>query len=201
MKKRKTLTEGARPLSGITIVLDPGHGGEATGAIGPMGLDLPEKDIALIHSRKLAERLTALGASVHMTRDADADVSLQERVDLSRQIKPDLFISLHVNSVDETTNSTNVRGLSVWYRNPGSAGFAQTVLDVMYYINPGTNRYRNINQANFFVCRPQWAPAIILEASFIININDFVWLIDPVQQDRMADAAVDAILEYFGKII
>jgi N-acetylmuramoyl-L-alanine amidase len=108
-----------------------------------------------------------------------------------------LFISLHVNSVDNTTNAANIRGFTVWYRNRNSVSFSNTILDHMHHINPATNRHRNINQANFFVCRPSWAPSVILEASFIINIDDFVWLIDPAMQDTMADATVDAILEYF----
>ena len=198
LKKRKTLTDGGAPLSGITIVLDPGHGGEAYGAIGPLGRELPEKELTLTNTLKLTERLTALGATVHLTRDADTEPSVQERVDLSLLARPDLFISLHVNSVAETTNASNIRGFTVWYRNPGSISLARTILDVMYDINPETNRNHNINQANLFVCRPQWAPSVILEASFIINLDDFVWLIDPAEQDKMADATVAAILEYFS---
>ena len=198
LKKRKTLAAGDEPLSGITIVLDPGHGGEESGAIGPMGLELAEKHLTLINSLKLAERLTALGADVHLTRETDIDVALQERVNVSRRVRPDLFISLHINSVSETTNASSVRGFTVWYRNPGSVELAQTILDIMYNINPTTNRNRALNQANFFVCRPHWAPAVLLEAGFIVNIDDFAWLVDPINQDRMADATVYAILDYFS---
>jgi len=197
LKKRKALTQGDQPLAGITIMLDPGHGGDSYGAIGPMGRTLAEKDLNLINSKKLADRLTGLGAEVHLTRTTDADISLQHRVDKCWEAKPDMFISLHVNSVAETTNAANIRGLSVWYRNPGSGELAQTLLETLYYINPGTNRQRNINRSNFFVCRPGWTPSAIIEASFIINMDDFVWLIDPIQQDKMADATVEAILEYF----
>ena len=187
------------PLTGFSFVLDPGHGGEEYGAIGPMGNIMAEKHLNLINSLKLAQRLTELGATVHLTRSEDESVSLQQRVDLSFEVKPDLFISLHVNSVAETTNATNIRGFSVWYRNPGSVSISQTILDIMYFVNPATNRNRTINQANFYVCRPQWTPSVLLEASFIINIDDFVWMIDPVEQDRMADATVEAILEYFSQ--
>ena len=198
LKKRKTLTGGDRPLTGISIVLDPGHGGEHSGAVGPLGNDLPEKQMNLINSIKLAERLRAMGATVHMTRETDITLGLQERVNFSRQHKPDLFLSLHINSIDETTNAENIRGFTIWYRNPGSIDMAQSILDVMHDIIPHTNRHRSLNQANFFVCRPVWAPSVLLEAGFIINIDDFVWLIDPANQDKMADATVQAILEYFA---
>jgi len=198
LKKRKSLTAGDKPLTDISIVLDAGHGGEHSGAIGPFGSGFAEKHLTLINTLKLAERLEDLGATVHLTRDTDMTVSLQERVNISYRNKPDLFISLHINSIDETTNAVNIRGFTVWYRNPNTVDISQTMLDVMHRINPATNRHKSINQANFFVCRPAWTPSVLLEAGFIINIDDFVWLIDPVQQDRMADATVTAILEYFS---
>ena len=198
LRKRRTLVEGEYPLRGFTFILDAGHGGDEYGAIGPLGAALPEKEIALINSQKLYERLIALGASVYMTRTRDVSVSVQQRVNLSRSVKPDLFISLHVNSVAETTNAANIRGFTVWYRNPGSVEFANAVLEHMHDVNPRTTRYRSVNQANFYVCRPQWAPHVLLESGFIVNIDDFAWLIDPVEQNRMADATVETILAYFG---
>jgi len=198
LKKRKTLAQGDHPLVGITIVLDPGHGGEHSGALGPLGYDMAEKDLNLINTLILAQRLEELGAVVHLTRDTDIDVSLQRRVDISWQHKPDLFVSLHINSVAETTNAENIRGFTVYHRNPNSVNISQTILDVMYDIIPETNRHRNINQANFFVCRPVWAPSVLLEAGFIVNINDFVWLLTPENQAKMADKTVESILEYFS---
>ncbi|MCL2045250.1 MAG: family 10 glycosylhydrolase [Oscillospiraceae bacterium] len=197
LKKRKALSQNDMPLSEFVFVIDPGHGGDDDGAIGPMGLDFPEKDITLINGKKLAQRLEALGATVYMTRDSDENPSVQSRIDLCYNVKPDLFISLHVNSIVETTNASLVRGFTVWYRNSISEQFAQSALDMMYFTNPRTNRNRLINQANFFVCRPSWVPSVILESSFISNLDDFIWLIDPIQQDKMAEATVDAILEYF----
>ena len=160
--------------------------------------ELAEKHLNMINTFLLAERLENMGAIVHLTRDTDVDISLQERVNISRRLKPDLFISLHINSVSETTNAENIRGFSVWHRNHNTIDISQVMLDVMYNINTGTNRHKTINQANLFVCRPAWVPSVLLEAGFIINIDDFVWLIDPEKQEKMADATVTAILEYFA---
>ncbi|MCL1801123.1 MAG: N-acetylmuramoyl-L-alanine amidase, partial [Promicromonosporaceae bacterium] len=198
LKKRRHLAEGSQPLQGFTIVLDAGHGGDEPGAIGPMGEEMPEKHLALVNAQDLSERLNALGASVYLTRTGNYTVSVQDRVNLSRRVKPDLFISLHANSVADTTDATSIRGFTVWYRNPGSVPFSQVALDHLYDVNPATNRYKAINQANFFVTRPQWAPHVLFESSFIINIDDFVWLIDRAEQIRYADRAVEAILDYFS---
>jgi len=198
LKKRKILSPGAQPLTGITIMLDPGHGGEHSGAIGPLGSALPEKEIVLNQTLRFRERLEALGATVILTRDNDATVTLQERVDLAWLHKPDLFISLHINSIAETTNAENIRGFTVWHRNPNAISISETFLDVLFDIIPDSTRTKNINQSNFFVCRPAWMPAVLLETGFIINIDDFVWLIDPIQQSILAGAMIDAVLEYFS---
>ena len=198
LKRRKTLADGDKPLYGIVFVLDAGHGGTDPGALGPMGTELAEKHIVLTQTLLLAESLTNLGATVHLTRYDDVTLTLGQRVDLTRQIRPDMFISLHNDSVAATTNAANIRGLSVWYRNPNSAPLAQTILDFTRFVNPDTNRNPSIRQANFFVCRPTWTPAIIIEASFMINIQDFVWLIDPVAQAHYVDILTKAILAYFA---
>lgn len=200
LKKRKSLAEGDLPLANITILLDAGHGGDAYGTTaGPLGNTLTEKALTLTNTLKLAERLETLGANVELTRDTDLDISLQERVNISRAVMPDIFISLHVNSNAEITNWINIRGFTVWHQNAVALPLTDTVQDVMQFINPGTNRAKVVNQSNFFVCRPWWSPHILFESSFISSIDDYVWLIDEKQQDRYADATVDMILEYFAK--
>jgi N-acetylmuramoyl-L-alanine amidase len=85
------------PASGpVTVVLDPGHGGHDTGAMGPTGLMEKEVvlDLALRLRLLLQERL---GIRVIMTRDEDVFVPLQERSAIANRAKADFFISLHVN--------------------------------------------------------------------------------------------------------
>lgn len=91
-------TGPARPtLAFDTIVLDPGHGGSETGAIGPAGNQ--EKDITLLIAQTLAARLReAMPVKVVLTRDADQLVTLDARPALANQNKADLFVSIHLNS-------------------------------------------------------------------------------------------------------
>lgn len=79
------------------IILDPGHGGEDPGAIGPSGLK--EKDINLKVAEELAKLLRKkLGVEVYLTREKDQFVSLDRRAELANQWKGDLFISIHTNA-------------------------------------------------------------------------------------------------------
>jgi len=81
-----------------TIVIDPGHGGSDTGAIGPSGVQ--EKDLTLTLARTLRARLAEkMPVRVILTRNEDAELPLETRTALANQQKADLFISLHLNSV------------------------------------------------------------------------------------------------------
>jgi len=205
LRRRRPLASGNYPFAGFTFVVDAGHGGSDPGALGASGTTIgfdgrpfTEAAIVLRHALLLQERLEMLGAEVIMVRDADTALHPRYRVPISRAAKPDMYISLHANSTAETTNATNIRGFTIWYRNPNSLSAAQEFMRSMRYVNPYTNRANNVNQANFYVCRPVWAPSILLEASFMNNINDFVWLINPQEQSNYVWGIVNALLRYYS---
>jgi N-acetylmuramoyl-L-alanine amidase len=103
------------PTSALrTIVIDPGHGGDETGAKGPGGTF--EKDIVLAVARHLRTLLESrLGVRVLLTRDGDQTVALDQRAALANNNKADVFVSLHVNaSVRESA-----RGAEVFYLSAG----------------------------------------------------------------------------------
>ncbi len=80
-----------------TIVIDPGHGGTETGAIGPSGVQ--EKELTLVLARALAGQLAErLGVRTELTRTSDSVISHDARTALANQNKADLFISVHLNS-------------------------------------------------------------------------------------------------------
>ncbi|MGQ3053731.1 MAG: N-acetylmuramoyl-L-alanine amidase [Roseateles sp.] len=100
----------------IVIALDPGHGGEDPGAIGPTGLR--EKDVVLAVALKLRDRLqTNPNIRVLMTRDADFFVPLQDRVRKARRVQADLFVSIHADAFF----TPQARGASVFVLSDGAA--------------------------------------------------------------------------------
>jgi N-acetylmuramoyl-L-alanine amidase len=81
----------------ITIVVDPGHGGGETGAVGPAGLQ--EKEVTLQIARRLAAAIPkVISSRVVLTRDSDSAISLDDRTSLANHEKANLFLSLHANS-------------------------------------------------------------------------------------------------------
>jgi len=94
----------------ILIVVDPGHGGAETGAIGPGGLN--EKDFTLQLARRLASAIPrALASRVVLTRDSDSAISLDDRTAVANHEKASLFLSLHANS----SRSAGAHGSETYY--------------------------------------------------------------------------------------
>lgn len=92
-----------------TIVIDAGHGGEDPGAIGPYGIR--EKNITLAVAKEVERQLQETGRyNVVLTRSRDVYIRLRERVDISRRVKGDLFISIHADKIART----GVRGASIY---------------------------------------------------------------------------------------
>ena len=100
----------------VVIALDPGHGGEDPGAIGPTGLR--EKDVVLAIAMLLRDRINA-NASMRamLTRDADFFVPLHERVKKARRVQADLFVSIHADAF----LNPEARGASVFALSQGGA--------------------------------------------------------------------------------
>ena len=87
---------GRSPRAVTRLVLDPGHGGKDTGAVGSGGLR--EKDVTLDIARRAAPILSAMGIEVVLTRDDDRFVSLEERTARANAYGADLFVSIHCNA-------------------------------------------------------------------------------------------------------
>lgn len=183
-------------LSGITIMVDPGHGGSDSGAVGPAGLIYPEKAINLDTALKLRDELAAMGAKVIMTRVDDTALSLAERLALSRSAKPDMFISIHSNSAEDNVDISKISGFSAFYRNSTA-----DILTKAIYENVTGSLNRNdmgVKVKNFYVIRGSWAPSLLLEGGFVPNPGEFEWLSDPNEQTLYAQSIANAIAGYFA---
>jgi N-acetylmuramoyl-L-alanine amidase len=104
----------------IIVALDPGHGGEDPGAVGPAGTR--EKDVVLQIAHRLRERINASVINgnpmrAYLTRDADFFVPLHQRVQKARRVQADLFVSIHADAFMTPT----ARGASVFALSQGGA--------------------------------------------------------------------------------
>ncbi len=110
-------TKPSVDLRDAVIVIDPGHGGKDSGAIGKAGSY--EKHVVLEASKRLRRMLDAqFGIRSYLTRSNDRYISLRERIKIARRHSADVFISIHVDSLPE---HKDVRGAAVYMLSGGSA--------------------------------------------------------------------------------
>jgi len=190
IKNPITVTSGKRNLSGKFIVIDPGHGGSDPGAIGG---SIQEKKLTIDIAQKIAKQLEEQGAKVFMTREDDTFVSLNDRVVMTNNKSPDLFISVHINSCEKG----DINGIETHYWKADSLDFAKAIhKSIMSKIDANN---RGVIKSPFYVIKNTNVPAILLELGFISNTNERNELLTDERQDKSAEAVCEGVINYFGK--
>lgn len=159
------LAKDERSLRGKVIVLDPGHGGGASGAVGPLGTK--EKDVVLKWAQMLGTELRGEGAVVKFTREGDQDVPLYDRVEFARQAHADFFLSLHCNALPDSENPFIRHGIGTYYYQSGSRDAAELIHKQL--LTAWNLRDDGLYDANFAVVRPTDFPSVLVEAAYLID--------------------------------
>ncbi|NEQ29715.1 MAG: N-acetylmuramoyl-L-alanine amidase [Leptolyngbya sp. SIO4C5] len=181
------------PLQGTTILLDPGHGSaEDLGARGPTGY--PEKDVTLTVSKLLRDRLEARGATVVMTREGDDDLYPGDRVEIIEQVEPTLALSVHYNALPDSGDALNTAGIGTfWYH----AQAHDLAVFLHNYLTATLDRPSyGVFWNNLALTRPSITPSVLLELGFMINPNEFEWIIDPQAQQQLAETLAEGIEQW-----
>lgn len=170
------------------VVIDPGHGGSDCGAI-RNGIN--EKDITLDISKRVVSLLEKKGYVVKMTRTNDTYVSLQDRVTISENFKPDIFVSIHVNS----SNSESPTGLETHYYKDNSLKLAKNIHASM--LNNINSKDRGLFKSRFYVINHTTAPAVLVEIGFLSSPVERAQLVSVSRKQATAKAIAEGIYEYF----
>ncbi|MEA4920614.1 MAG: family 10 glycosylhydrolase [Clostridiaceae bacterium] len=178
---------------GITVLIDPGHGGDALGAPG-LKQDVYEKEINLTAALILKEQLEALGINAILTRDSDKDLSLKERLTSAITQKPDLFISLHSNSAAEGTDGLQLYNNEIFSKSSLSGAVMTNIKLQLSQI--GEECLLN-NDSRLYLCRAESTNAILLENQYIINPYCFEKLTDRDFMTSYYSAVAQGIYNYF----
>ncbi|MBP5245254.1 MAG: family 10 glycosylhydrolase [Clostridia bacterium] len=180
-------------LTGKTIIIDAGHGGKDTGALGCGKLN--EADINLSIALLLKEELVNLGANVVMTREADTTFELTDRITYLAASDPDLEISIHQNSMDQTSNVQKIRGFLGLYSADAGKALAKVVSST---VCSELNRYeRPYAYQKLAVARNHRFPSTLCEMCFISNVEEYEWSLSDENVKRSAKALADGIVEYY----
>lgn len=173
------------------VVLDPGHGGKATGAIGCNGL--LEKDVVLRVSQMVRARLDSQGVRVVMTREMDEFLELEARPAIANRLKADLFVSIHADSAANRSASGNTVYMS---RSPSTAS---TVLANQLSRSLDDGDSRGVRQADYRVLVCARVPASLVEIGYLSNRGEAARLATDQYLSVVADNIADGILQYFKR--
>ena len=186
-------------LYGYTIYVDAGHGGKDNGA---SYNDVLEDTINLNISKELINSLLDVGAQVYSSRDDDYDLAsnydknrkakdLKKRAQLINHIKPDLFLSIHLN----TYHDEEVKGGQVFYQSNEESKQVATILQDRF--NKLSNKDKKAKFGDYYLLNKTSVIGVIVECGFLTNSEDISQLVKKEYQVKIAKEITLGIYEYF----
>jgi N-acetylmuramoyl-L-alanine amidase len=182
----------------IDVIIDAGHGGRDPGCEWDI---ITEKHITLDISRQVTKKLESLGYTVYMTRTEDADFAeiedhdLIERVKIGEQIKPKLFVSIHVN-FSEYEDPT---GCETFYNSEKqfAAKAAQSIASSMDVsgILPSRGASETKPYSPIYIVDYNSCESVLIETAFLSNPNDRQILCTPFKRVEIANVIAQGIHE------
>jgi N-acetylmuramoyl-L-alanine amidase len=192
------------PLSGATVVVDPGHGGDEPGAVGPAGT--LEKDVNLAVAEELERQLEDAGAVVVLTRTADYRITLASRRAIANALRPGLFLSIHHNADPDgphdgpgaetyfqVASSESKRAAGLVYETMLQAFSGEDIAWVGDTDAGAKYRIRDDGTDYYGILRGVDVPAVLSEAAFISNPAEEALLATREFQEVEAQALASAI--------
>ncbi|MDR5659139.1 N-acetylmuramoyl-L-alanine amidase [Serpentinicella sp. ANB-PHB4] len=181
-----------KPMEGKTIVIDPGHGGEKSeDHISSAGLR--EKEINLEISNNLKQKLIDLGAKVYLTREEDTYVPLGSRAALANSKRPDFFISIHQNYIDEP----KIMGTEIYYY-PGDHQAKRLANSIMNQLATRLQRInRGVKEAEFYLLRDVKVSTLHIETAYLSSPREEKLLMNLGYKKDVAEAIAQGIVDYY----
>lgn len=198
-------SKNATGVAGISIAIDPGHGGIDGGTSGEDSGVL-EAELNLLVSKLLEDRFQEAGATVLMTRESD-DVSydgsgdtmklkdMDHRVKLVQAQSPHVLVSVHMNTFSDRT----VRGAQVFFQKDSGMG-EDLARAIQEELNAGVNekKKRSAQAGDYYMLRETDCPGVIVECGFLSNPDDEKQLQDPEHQAKLAECIYKGVCKYLG---
>lgn len=199
-----TTTSVAKMESYPTVILDAGHGGEDGGAVGVNGA--MEKDINLLITLLVREKLEKAGIPVQMIRETDTAVGntslstvaerkrsdIQYRAEIVNQTENCILVSIHQNFFEQSQYS----GAQMFYsqNHADSSVLAESIRSCIVTDIQPDNKRENKPAEGIYLLSHVNVPAVIVECGFLSNPEEAAQLTDPEYQEHMAAAIAEGII-------
>jgi N-acetylmuramoyl-L-alanine amidase CwlD len=196
---------GTVTMPDLCVVVDAGHGGHDTGAIGRTGL--LEKDVNLDIAQRVARKLEAMGVRVRMTRSDDSPVvpwhsgnreehrtELQTRCSIADDCGAQLFVSIHSNA--RSSNPHAIRGTETYYRRSDSRRFAEVMQEEVVRAAGLPDGGAKYHPQPIIVLYQTNVPAVLVEVGYLSNPADERQLADPDFREQSAEGIANGVKRY-----
>lgn len=193
VREREELRRFGPGIAGLHVVIDPGHGGDDPGFVGPGGTR--EDAVAFALTRRLEAALTASGVAVYPTREADRSPTDSQRASLANALGADLFLAIHVAG----SSDASARGAVTYYfghdrfRSEAGARLAECIHAEMLAAGAAD---AGVHAKQYAVLRETRMPAIQIEPGHLTNPEDEARLADDRFQRRLAEAIAAGLREF-----
>lgn len=173
----------------INVIIDVSHGGHDFGATKNA---ISEKHIIEQLSKKI--KSSNQNVKIHLTRNEDKSLTLKERVDFINNLKPDLVLSLHINA----NSDSNKSGVEFYVAKGNN--FSEKSTEIANKLSKKLSKNTvlkttAIKEAPFYILKNAEVPAVVVELGYLTNENDFKYLTDDKEQDKIANSISEFISE------
>ena len=184
----------------ITVLIDPGHGGQDNGAKSQDG-QLNEKDIVLEISKKIIEQAAKYNIKVITTRNADLFPSLKERVDLAATSKVDLIVSLHVAAAPGDATANGFEFFVTKNNTPAGEESKRLGMSIAEQINSfyKTGNIKQRSNQGIYILDKASCPSLIVECGYMTNPSDLSFITQEANQQKIAAGILEGIVKYKGR--
>ena len=190
-------------LDGYIIYVDAGHGGKDNGADNQ---DVLEDSINLSISKLLVKGLIDKGAYVYTSRDGDYDLAsnydknrkakdLKKRVELINSIKPDLFISIHLNTYPDI----DVKGGQIFFQNNDESESFASILQNEFNMLSKENKKPKLG--DYYLLNKTNSVGVIIECGFLTNPMELKKLVKEEYQKQISQVIIESIYKYFKLMV
>ncbi|PKA84035.1 N-acetylmuramoyl-L-alanine amidase [Ulvibacter sp. MAR_2010_11] len=168
------------------VVIDLSHGGDDFG----VQVDgISEKDVVQQIGYKIAEANSDKGIKIHFTRTHDTEMSLSERVNFINSLKPDVVLSLHINSSENPEHS----GVEIYVAETSQKSKELADKLSLKFIATDNFNEAKVKKANFYLLKNTKVPAMTVELGFLSNERNRNDLVNTEQQTEIAKTILEFV--------
>ncbi|MEG2353340.1 MAG: N-acetylmuramoyl-L-alanine amidase [Clostridium sp.] len=205
---------------GLTVMIDPGHGGKDSGAMSMMinNRTYKESQLSLEVSLELKKSLEQKGFNVLMTRDTNKTVELSERINMANEAEVDLFLSVHHDAFIQSSANGVTSFYSTWRPNIDTSGVKTDANGDMYDVTPSSAALesekissatiramssvgytnRGSKQRELYVTTRTNMPSLLLECGFLTNKKDLESILDETKRKKLVNNIANVVYDYLN---